>query len=56
MTDDSEIVRAYFECYGSKVYNPEANEAALEEQRKLEERKAAVRRQYPPSHRPIPRC
>ncbi len=46
--DRSEVVRAYYRRYGTRIYNPDANEAALEERRRLAEQ----RRLYPPTRPP----
>ena len=49
MNDMSDTLRAYFLKYGSRIYDLEANQVALEEKRKAEEKREEMRRLYPPS-------
>lgn len=43
---EDEVFKAFLARYG-KIYNPDANEAALAERREVDERRAELKRLYP---------
>jgi hypothetical protein len=47
----SDTERAFFGRY-ARIYNPEANDAATEEMRRAVERRAELRKLYPPDTPP----